>query len=180
MPVESSGTYSRMPLAGAVAALRRLPVESTIGQTIWLCMEWFEMAEAARQPLDMFMKAFPPLDLLATRHHKGSERIPEVERVLSEIRQVIDTNAAVLGERRRQILVSSLNGTALRDKFETFVSERLGEEADSVADIFRDLNQTRNRVFHEAGAVNMEQARQAKVLLWKCLRAELGHLSADT
>ena len=179
-PIEWSGTYSKMPLADAVAALRRLRVESTAGKILWLCAEWFEMADASQQPLDMFMKAFPPLDLLATRHHKTVERSPEVERVLSEIRQVIETNATVLGKRRRDILLSSLNGTALRDKFEAFVGDRLRREADSLASAFRDLNETRNLVFHEAGAVSMEQAREAKLLLWKCIRAELGHLADGT
>jgi hypothetical protein len=56
--------------------VRELDAQSKVGGdtdpagVLWLCVTAYEMASAAAQPLDKFMKAFPALDLLASRHHK--------------------------------------------------------------------------------------------------------------
>jgi hypothetical protein len=183
LPVEWGSTYEGMPLSKAVSLLRKLgklPGDRTPREdrdSLWLCIEWYEMATIARRPLDKFMKAFPPLDLLASTHHQEAyQRSQEVEEVLGQIKKIIDDNRSILGERTARALRSKLmEELSLRDMFEHFLNQRFPAEANQLADAFARLNKIRNEIFHEARheAIDREGAETACRLLYKSLRGTL-------
>jgi len=175
--------YRQMPLRDAVSLLRglgRLP--SGAGepdehrQALWTCLEALHAATIAAGPVERFMRAFPALELLATTHYGDPKLSPAVKGVLCHIRRIIAESSELLGARGVDVLKGGLEVTALRDKFEAFVKDRLPQDTQVLAESFRTYNRLRNNVFHKArfSAIDADSAEATRQLLEKCLEAELG------
>jgi hypothetical protein len=182
MPISISGTYSTMPLAKAAAILHqlgKLPGEKPMvdrQKILWLCVEWYEMASAAGNSLDKFVKSFPPLDLLASTHFEETfQRAEAVQCVLDQLAKVIADHEGTLPPRVSEVLQSNLRDVGLRDKFEEFVRAKFPSDAEALAETFSELNRIRNALFHMAryGAIDEAKAEATRQLLWRSLLGEI-------